>query len=696
MVWLVVATACFIAGLVVFFPNSLVNQQLAASLTNFLVTKLGPEAICGSVDLGWRHLSLQDITLPLDDHGSILTIERIEASVDPLVALSQPNEYTRIIRSINIVNPELTYYVVSGPKTVADTTSKKLLVPDAVFEAVSRADSLRTITLEKGSVRVLGHDTAYVKLEDLRGVFANSGDGFEVRLNARGNLPIGFDLQIEGSISAASKTLQLQTVTEFAQSCVTVDSTIPATVSLESGRATLTLQQTGNESNISGSARLHGATMQLQSHIVQVPEAEIVYRDNMLSLDSVIVLASGIKAVLWGTANLADSMRLNGGVTAKIDLSDAALEIAKVDSGITGEADVSAEIAGTFSKPRIDATLSTADANFFGQRVEELSASLGFESGSLTVRNAALNSKFVDVEVSGEVRLKEPRNLTLLGTLRPKSVPDLLGQKFGAQDVAFAIEGDPLSPALSWVARDSVGELLGNGSAEIAPNNWTLNFAKPNGRTGVVSVSNVDRLWHVSATNAHIVVPVAYPTTSRALNSVTNLEIEFQGDDSAGTGRVSIRGDSIDNSVLTQVLRELQFDGSYSKDHENAFNLNGRWVGLSGEGEEFFGQGNVSIHDDVLTIENLYFDEAGSVEGQRPARYAVGGHKGFRRAVAARKNSISRECNEQVESRRAGFRSDDRQRSQGFAEVERRLKLSRWCRAGSSGLLGVACCEWRR
>ncbi|MCB1061077.1 MAG: hypothetical protein KDB65_12690 [Calditrichaeota bacterium] len=614
LVWLVVAAVCCIAGIIVFFPNSIVNQQLAASLTNYMVTKLGPEAICGSVDLGWKHLSLEDVMLPIDDHGSVLSISRIEATVDPLIALSQPREYTRIIRSLNVVNPELKLIVAKRENSDPDTATKPL-VPDVIFGVLSRVDSLRSITLENGKLRVLGTDTTYAKVDDIFGVLANQGDGFNIRLRGRGDLPIGMELQVNGDIKTSARTLDLSATVEFAQSCVTVDSTVPATVSLESGKARITLRQSDGLSSIDGVADLQGANVQVASNSVSIPSAEIVLSNNVLAWDSMDVLAPGVVAVTSGKVDIQDSLRLSGVLQGNIGLKEFFRSLSISDSGLQGSVEFTAAISGTAKAPIVEASAVSENADVLGVKVDHLKADVRFDSGTLSLNNVEVANENVDASVNGELWLKGSREVSLNGLLRPKAVPELLGQAFGVRELAFAVEGAASSPSLSWVARDSVGELLGNGSAAVEANSWTLSFADPSGKTGVVTISVDSSEWHVSASNAHIVVPVAYPTSSNALKSVTSLEFEFVGNDSSGTSHLSVGGDTLGNSVLTQVLRQLQFDGSYARDAVGAYNLNGRWVGLSGEGEEFFGQGKVTIHDDLLTVDNLYFDEAGSVEG---------------------------------------------------------------------------------
>ncbi|MBK6766856.1 MAG: hypothetical protein IPG71_11260 [bacterium] len=120
----------------------MLDQRAAAGLTEFLVAKLGPKAICAHVDVSWRSIALEDILLPLDDYGSHVSIQRIEAAIDPLVALAQPGQFERIIRGVNIVRPEVVLQS-DRPKSEGGGLSG---VPQTVYDFLDRVDSLRYLT----------------------------------------------------------------------------------------------------------------------------------------------------------------------------------------------------------------------------------------------------------------------------------------------------------------------------------------------------------------------------------------------------------------------------------------------------------------------------------------------------------------------------------------------------------------------
>ena len=190
--WLIFGVVFCLAAFVVFFPNSLLNERVAAGLTDYLVKQLGPEAICAEVELGWRHVSIKDILLPLDKHGTILSIARIDATIDPLIAISQPGAYKRIIRTINVVEPRLQ---LNLPEKREQGNSSGL-IPSSVFKTLAQIDSLRSFTFEDGKIEIQKNDTTLFSLFDIQGGLKNANGKFNLIAGGEARTPVKVDFRV--------------------------------------------------------------------------------------------------------------------------------------------------------------------------------------------------------------------------------------------------------------------------------------------------------------------------------------------------------------------------------------------------------------------------------------------------------------------------------------------------------------------
>ena len=79
--WLSFGVVFCVAAVIVFFPNSLLNQRVAAGLTDYLVKQLGPAALCGEVELGWQRVTINDIIHIKLPYLAEINREKLEADL---------------------------------------------------------------------------------------------------------------------------------------------------------------------------------------------------------------------------------------------------------------------------------------------------------------------------------------------------------------------------------------------------------------------------------------------------------------------------------------------------------------------------------------------------------------------------------------------------------------------------------------
>ena len=609
--WLVFGVVFCLAALIVFFPNSLLNQRVAAGLTDYLVKQLGPEAICAEVELGWRHVSIKDILLPLDKHGTMLYIARIDATIDPLIAISQPGAYERSISTINVVEPRLQLHL---PEKKEQGNSSGL-VPSSVFKTLAQIDSLRSFTFEDGKIEILKNDTTLFSLFDIQGGLKNANGKFHLIAGGEARTPVKVDFRVTGELVPAEQHLNLTTTAESNETEFAIQRPPFDTIAINAGRAELSVQQDSSEVKISGNFDLNELELRILGQSVFVPDAQFVLNKDIISWDSMEIRTAGVEAQSSGKVGIRDSLRIESNLIAQIDFGIVLKAFGVADSGIVGQAQLSSTIGGTLLKPTVSVTLHSDSIRAMGETARAIIVYADLRDRFVSVSGCSLTTSYGDLRARGELELAKGYPVELQGEFRPSAAPKLFGQSTAIDVTEFAAEGVIRSPHLRWLVRDSSATLLGNGTAVQDSGGWTFAFSNPAGKTGSISILTNDGAWQVSASNAHILVPIAFPTTTASLASVKQFEFGFTGDQNSGASKLTVTSDSLRGSVVARVLRQLEFDGNYHRDIDGVLDLNGSWYGLSGEGEEFFGQGNIKVSNNLVTIENLYVDEAGSLTG---------------------------------------------------------------------------------
>lgn len=610
VIWSISGLLFVVVGILVYFPNALLNQRAAASLTEYLVAQLGPEAICAQVEVGWRSVTLEDILLPLDGNGSHLSIGRIEAKIDPLVALAQPGEFERIIRSINVVRPEFVLQI-EHEKSKEDSGQA---IPNAVYTLLERVDSLRSFSFEGGKFSLIDGDSLQTLLRDVRGALTQPAIGrFQLDAHGRGDFPIGLDVRLQGTIIPSLESIEATANVDVAEGEVAITSLPFEHLASNGGQINASFQQQASIAKLTGNGEILDIEVRYEGNSFFVPQALLTYSNGTLQAVGIEIRGPGIDASLDGSVNLTDSMRLDCRLSAMLDADQFSAVFGEVVSG-KGKTEIS--VAGPAREPVLIATFSSDSLIWKKQVVQAIAANLEYRRDSLFVHSFKCEGDPAMLSAYGGIWIGDGPMLDLAVTLFPRELPGVLGASSELSSLNMSINGKVETPVVTWVARDSIDDALGSGSLRYRGNSFSLLFAESGGRVGTADVSIDTSQITADVSNLHVLLPIVYPKLDSLLQQIEQLEISFQGNKDTGSLEVDVEGDTTVRSALSSVLNNLKFDGSYDRQQDDSFELNGEWQGTTRRQDSFFGRGSVLIRDKMIDITNLYIDEAGEFSGR--------------------------------------------------------------------------------
>lgn len=609
--WLVALSAFSMLALIVFFPNTLVNRQIAAGITDYLVAQLGPEAICGEIALGWRQISIRDVILPFGESGTTLTIQRIDVTIDPLIAVSQPSAYERIVRSVSLINPELKLVIAENSTGTRPSAS----IPPSVFAALGRVDSLQNLSVEGGEIAFVRHDSTLFVLSDVQGGLRTSKDGFALTFGGRSSNPLPLDFRMDGRIETIGELIELKLNAQCDEVALRVDRPGLESIEVNSGELTAHLYQELGVAELGGIAILHDAELRIAGNSIFLPEPKFEFDESNVRWSSVSIRGQGLEANSSGVLSLADSLVLLTDVRADINLSDALQVFSITPKKTYGTARFTGEVGGTLNRPTMKFSVTGDSMYIDGELLREISVSAEYYPTMLKVTSGSVTTNYGDLSFFGEANFSDEVLVSADGIVRPQGIPKVLGQSSDISQIELAVDGSLESPTMALVVRNQAGELLGSGTVEQLDSTFLFLFGAPDGRTGYISVAKSYDLWNVAATNAHILVPIVYPSTLETFSTIKKFEFDFSGDRDSGESALTISSDSSQKTVLSRILSELQFKGKYERNVHGELDLTGNWYGMSGDGDDFFGQGKVLFADSLLRIERVYVDEAGALGG---------------------------------------------------------------------------------
>ncbi len=610
LLWLGGGGLAALGVLFLFFPSALLNQRAAAGLTDYLVGQLGPDAMCAEVDLSWRSVVLRDVVLPLDKRGTQLSISRIEVGIDPLIVLSQPGEYERMVRNIQLVGPRLELVVGGRSEGRADSG----LVPQAVFDILGRADSLRGFAFEDGQITLRNADSAIFQARGIRGNVVPDGDHYSLIARAQSETPVKLDARLDGEIAPQRKHLEIVASVSLAAGEIPVAAGALDSIGFNDAQAEVRLRQDGGKAVLSAWVQARDVEGRIAGHSIFAPEIRVNLDSSIVRWDSLQLRGPGVEALTSGTIALADSERLFAVVDADILVDRLSSALGQDAVRLSGFGRLHADISGTLREPVARALIAADTLTIAGEQLRGIALEASAAGKTIELVHGAIQSYYGTLDIAGRWNgTQAPFELT--GLLKPRPLPKLFGRQSALTTLEFVANGTVAEPELRWVARDSLELILGSGYATYSNAALALTLVDPTGASGRVVLRTDSGNVVVSATNAHVVVPVLYPTTAAVLSPIEELTVDFQGDADDGEAAVTLENRPDSTSIAARIVRRLEFDGAYTRGDDQSIYLSGNWRGLSGEGQRFFGQGDITLFEDSLTISDFYIDEAGSLSG---------------------------------------------------------------------------------
>jgi len=609
LLWLSGAALASLVILVLYFPSAVLNQRAAAGLTDFLVSKLGPEAICAEVELSWQRVVLRDILLPLGEYGTQLEIARIEAHIDPLIALSQPGEYERMIRRIEVISPRLSLVLGDSARSRSDST----IIPNAVFEVLGRADSLIGFSFVDGQVVVLRGDSVLATARGVHGNLKADGGRFEFSARARSDMPLKVEAKLEGEIRPREKFAEVIAHAELSEGALPFAVGGVDSISTNGATAEFRITQSGQESSLQGWAEVDEVEVGLRSQFFYLPSARLELRGDTLSWNKLEVQGPGISAATSGKVALRDSLRIAAEVTAEVDAHKAAALGGEKSGALNGMLTLDATCAGILANPRGTFVIRSNLLSVPAVSLRNIEVQGTATKSEIEVRSASIASDYGQLSASG--RWVVGGEFDAEGALALRPLPELLGLQCGLRMLELSAYGSLTTPEFRWLARDSSGMVLGSGAVAQVDSALQLTMLSLSGGAGRIEVRKTGDEISVQSSNAHIIAPILYPGTGKALASIERLDFDFRGDGSEGEASVTMVNLPAANNAIAKVVKELEFDGAYTRSSGDEVLLSGSWRGMSGDDQEFFGQGDVAITESLLTVTDFYIDEAGTLSG---------------------------------------------------------------------------------
>ncbi|MCB9357113.1 MAG: hypothetical protein H6506_05040 [Calditrichaeota bacterium] len=609
--WLLVSIAVLAAAVLVLFPSALLDQQAAARLTEYLVSRLGPDAICAEVEIGWRSVRLRDIVLPLDTHGSQLSISSISADIDPLVLVSQPAEFERILRNVAVTRPTL---MLSVSRDTAAKNERSDWTPKA-FDLLARLDSLQGFTFEHGRFSVVTGDSLVNVLTDVRGAITQEVPG-KLVMHARGNgdYPVRSSTRIEGVLFPLLQQVELSARVEIGEGTVQILGLPLDEISSNGGILNARLLVSGDSIEYSGSGALENVQITKSDRHFYVPGLSVSLAHGVVVVDTFRLIGEGIGSEISGSVNIEDTPpAMRADLSADVQLEQFVKEYAP-SVPLTGTAFLEAVFAGPISAPEVQASVTSDSASYAGQVAREIRGDLRFQKDSLFVSLRHLSSKYGKASAEGFVFLGDKAFVEAAASMELVELPGLMGARNGVRSVDLSASGFLSEPAFGWTARDSLGNLLGFGSVAAKDSSFDIRFANARGGAGFAFLTLGEDAVSADVHDLHNVAPIFFPASDSVLQSVRSFELLFAGNESNGTLTVSIESDSTARSPIADVVSLLAFNGSYARSADSTMVLNGSWQGRAGQ-EEFFGRGVVTQRNGRIGIQDLYIDEAGLLTG---------------------------------------------------------------------------------
>ena len=620
--WIAAAVVvALVAATVVLIPYSPLKTTTKARLTQLLVARLGPGAEVGNIDYGWRSVTLSGLRLPLDKHGSLLRVERVEVTIDPFSVVRAPDRIERMVHALRFVEPE--FVIRSGAARAADSTIEvawlpSVKVPAAAFSALSRLDSLKHVEIQHGTVAlesVSGVRRPLATLDatlqtDPAGVLQISGRGIYGDRSAQ-------TLTLTGRFVAAGRQAELQALLDIpAGPPPSLLGTLPLALTTRGGNVALRARLEDSVLTLGGSASLRDVEAETPAGPVHVASLQATLSTDTLLFEPFVLTAPA------GTVAVSGGLILRGRGTAGCwretltsPMRGSCTPSGPPFRGSKGRLLGTSRCAARWPRRRAPSSSAVEPLRIAGLPLENLDLDATFQRTGLTLREAVVVTREGTLEFAGgSTSLPAPR-LNITGRMRFANAPRLSVWTSELREIRLEALGLIAEPQVRVALTDAVGQDLCRGTLQRQGTVWALDLQTAENGVSRVTVEPDDGTLRLELLDAHHVLATLFAAWRPVLSPVQSVDIRFTGDAASGAIEWDGAMDPAAGAVWARVAREFHFRGHYARTGSEDLALEGSWNGLAGNGDPFEGKAQLTLEDSVLTVDHFFIDVYGDIKG---------------------------------------------------------------------------------
>ncbi|MBU1982873.1 translocation/assembly module TamB domain-containing protein [bacterium] len=607
-----------VAMVLLMAPVSPLRAAVNSWLTSVLVSEFGPGAEIGTLNLGWRSLTLSNVTLPLDSGGTLLTVRRVEADFDPVRLLENPRKLQRTVRAVRIHDAMLVFDLPAKDSSRQDAASwiPRVVVPSRFYHEVGQLDSLRSVSFVNCRVVASDITSACQEIVRFNGVVLPSRpDGFRF---------IGYGswlddatrtLTLTGRVSPSDKYLEANARFAVPPGRLFNSLISFAEVSTEDGVIALHVETVDSLLVVKGSASFRRLKAEGDFGIVEIDDAWLDLSSDTVSVAPLSVrheMASGILSgwiLLRGRGEASLEGRLEMSELSKLPGADL------MKLGIGGTARIHCTVTGEFDHPLCKVQATSEKMHLFGQSATEARAEVSIDGSGIRLDQLTIATPKARASAGGTMSLERAGPIVGSGRLDFETSPAILGWESRLRSVCFDVTGTVANPAIDLEFVSGVGSELGRASISRSDSLWQVVSYTGHDELCVLDVVPGEHAVRISGENVQHLLTMLVGDTTLPLDPIERLDFSFAGDGTSGDLQVNgvVRADSV--KLWTQLAREFRFSGRYERTAAARTNLHGQWRGITGRGIPFEGRAEIGIERRYVQVDHFFIDEVGELRG---------------------------------------------------------------------------------
>ncbi|MDD5087258.1 MAG: translocation/assembly module TamB domain-containing protein [bacterium] len=604
------------AVILVRWHDSPVRRTLNARVADWIAAEFGDEARIGRFHLGGRSLMMQDVTIPLDHHGSNLRAESVTATLDWLQLAANPREPLRVLREVSLSHPVLTL-AVSRDSSVNDSGSwiPPITIPAAAFHGMSQLDGLQSGDIDDGRIilQTIGKTPREVCHFNATLTPAET-DGFQLAAYGCCLSDTSCRLTLTGALKPTAEHAEAQLLLDIPPGSVPGLGNPALFIATDGGRVALRAETADSLLIVRGSAVLTGIKISIGADTLRIPNARMI-----LSSDSILFPTLPLEQK-WFRGEARGVVVLRG--RGFVDFTGEALtqRFKEFAESLIGQIDVEGDIAarfrvtGSWDDPRCEVGLSGRNLRIAGRPITDVRAGMTIGKQGVELTRATATVGICSAEFAGSMRYGELPTISGAGRIGFSSPPGIFGWESRLKGVRLKAHGTARDPQL-------LGQL----------------FSVDDQAVGEVTIGRLDSGWYARAgvtaeSSGYLyAIPEAGGITIRgedmqqwigmmlggaeSVRAIETFGFSFHGNERAGDLYAHIKVNPDSTEPWTHLARDFQFTGAYEQLGSERTSFSGQWSGIAGGGFPFEGSGCVTLDQRRLVVDRFAVDNVGDVHG---------------------------------------------------------------------------------